>query len=91
MNAQKNTMAVLAQIVKLIPGKIIDTLARNYRIQTRAFSPTNPVVAVLYSQLSHALSLNDMCDGMQNHAGTRKSPFRTSISRNKHCIVPLRP
>lgn len=69
MNPQKNNMAVLAQIVKLIPGKLIDALAKKHKLQTRAFSSSTHVVTLLYAQLSHALSLNDICDGMQNHAG----------------------
>ena len=82
MNPQKSNMAVLAQIVKLIPGKLIDTLAKKHKIQTRAFSPASHVVTLLYAQLSHALSLNDICDGMQNHAGI--------LSQIRSCTPPTR-
>jgi len=34
MDLQKSDMTVLAQIVKLIPAKIIDSLAKKYKIQT---------------------------------------------------------
>ena len=33
MDLQKSNMTVLAQIVKLIPAKIIDSFAKKYKIQ----------------------------------------------------------
>ena len=69
MDLQKSNMTVLAQIVKLIPAKIIDSLAKKYKIQTRAFSPTSHVVTLLYEHLAHSLSLNDVCDSLQHHSG----------------------
>ena len=69
MNPQKHNMAVLGQIVKLIPRKIIESLRKKHKIQTRSFTATSHVVAMIYSQLTHALSLNDVCDGMKNHHG----------------------
>ena len=62
MNPQEHNMAVLGQIVKLIPKKLIEKLKNKYKIQTGSFSATSHVVAMLYAQLSHALSLNDICD-----------------------------
>lgn len=42
-------------------------LAREHGVDTQArtFSPWSHVVALLYAQLSHALSLNDVCDGLR--------------------------
>ena len=42
-------------------------LARQFGVdeQARTFSPFSHVVALLYAQLSHALSLNDICDGLR--------------------------
>lgn len=82
MNPQKSNMAVLAQIVKLIGGKIIDSLARKHKIQTRSFSASSHVVTMLYAHLSHALSLNDICDSLQNHAGI--------LSQIRNCTPPTR-
>lgn len=82
MNPSKDTMCVLAQIVKLIPGKLIDTLAKKFKIQTRVFSATSHVVTLLYAHLSHALSLNDLCDSLQNHHG--------SLSQIRECTPPSR-
>jgi hypothetical protein len=42
-------------------------LARKFGVEQKArtFSPFSHVVALLYAQLSHALSLNDICDGLR--------------------------
>ena len=69
MNPQDNNMAILGQIVKFIPQKLIEKLKNKYKVQTRAFSATSHVVAMLYAQLSHALSLNDICDCLRFHLG----------------------
>lgn len=82
MNPSKDTMSVLAQIVKLIPAKLVETLARKHRIQTRVFSATSHVVALVYAQLAHSLSLNDLCDSLQNHHGT--------LSQIRNCTPPSR-
>lgn len=63
----RNYRTVLRQLVELIPGYLVPKLARKYGVdeQARTFSPFSHVVALLYAQLSHALSLNDVCDGLQ--------------------------
>ena len=43
MNPQKHNMAVLGQIVKLIPRKIIESLRKKHKIQTRSFTATSHV------------------------------------------------
>jgi hypothetical protein len=75
-------MVVLGQIVKLIPAKLIEKLKSKYKIQTRSFSATSHVAALIYAQLSHALSLNDICDGMRNHHG--------ALSQIRDWIAPSR-
>lgn len=82
MNPHKDNMAVLGQLVKLIPRKIIETLRKKHKIQTRSFSATSHVVAMIYAQLTHALSLNDVCDGMKNHHGI--------LSQIRDCVPPSR-
>jgi hypothetical protein len=58
---------VLRQLVELIPAYLVAKLARAHGIdqQARTFSPWSHVVALLYAQLAHALSLNDVCDGLR--------------------------
>jgi hypothetical protein len=66
---------VLRQLVELIPAYLVPKLAREHGVeaQARTFSPWSHVVALLYAQFSHALSLNDVCDGLRLWA----SPLRT--------------
>ena len=54
-------------MVELIPAYLVPKLARQFGVdkQARTFSPFSHVVALLYAQLSHALSLNDICDGLR--------------------------
>ena len=79
-------MSVLAQITSWIPDRIIENLARKHRIQTRSFSATSHVISMVYAHLAHALSLNDICDSLSNHAGTLKQirgctpPSRNGLS-----------
>ena len=82
MSPQENNMAVLGQIVKHIPKKLIDRLKNKYQIQTRSFSATSHVVTMLYAQLSHALSLNDIQDCLRFHKG-----YLTQI---RDCTPPSR-
>jgi hypothetical protein len=58
---------VLHQLVDLIPGYLVTKLARQHGIarQARTFSAWSHVVALLYAQFTHALSLNDVCDGLR--------------------------
>ena len=86
MTPTKHTMSVLAQITSWIPDRIIENLARRHRIQTRSFSATSHVISMVYAHLAHALSLNDICDSLSNHAGTLKQirgctpPSRNGLS-----------
>lgn len=58
---------VLRQLVECIPAYLVAKLARQHGVdeQARTFTPWSHVVALLYAQLSHALSLNDVCDGLR--------------------------
>lgn len=76
---------VLRQLVEWIPPYLVPQLARKYGVeaQARTFSAFSHVVALLYAQLSHALSLNDICDALRLMA----TPLRavrgaTAPSRN---------
>ena len=46
-------------------------LARDTGVEEKArtFSPWSHVVSLVYAQLPHALSLNDVCDALRLHAG----------------------
>ena len=86
MTPTRHAMSVLAQITSWIPDRIIESLARKHRGQTRSFSTTSHVISMVYAHLAHALSLNDICDSLSNHAGTLKQirgctpPSRNGLS-----------
>ena len=58
---------MLRQLVELIPSYLVPKSARVHGVdrQSRTFSPWSHVVALLYAQMAHALSLNDVCDGLR--------------------------
>jgi hypothetical protein len=88
MKSSKRKITVLSQVCKLIPGHLVDKLAKKYGVdrQTRTFTPWSHVVTLLFTQLSHALSLNDVCDALNNHSGALKDirgavpPRRNTLS-----------
>ena len=62
---------MLKQICDLIPAHLVSRLARKHGVEavSRSLSPWSHVVSLLFAQLSHALSLNDVCDTLRNHCG----------------------
>lgn len=58
---------VFRQLCNLIPGHKIPVLAREHSLDTRGFSATSHVLALIYGHASHALSLNDICDALAVH------------------------
>lgn len=58
---------VFRQLCNLIPEHMIPVLARAYELDTRGFSATSHVLSLIYGQVSHALSLNDICDALSVH------------------------
>jgi hypothetical protein len=59
----------LHTICNLIPPYLVAKLARKHGIdkQARSFSPWSHVVALLFAQFAHSLSLNDVVDALRNH------------------------
>jgi hypothetical protein len=84
MNPSRHSVTVLAQLFKLIPRNLIPKLAREYGVSKRArrFTPTSHVLALMHAQLSHAISLNDVCDCLANHRG--------ALSSMREAVVPSR-
>ena len=60
-------VSVLREICQLIPTHLVAKLARETGAddKARTFTPWSQVVAMLYAQLSHAWSLNDVCDALK--------------------------
>lgn len=71
MKSSKRKITILKQICNLVPGHLVQKLAEEHKVdrQARAFSPWSHVVSLFFAQLSHALSLNDVCDALGNHEG----------------------
>jgi hypothetical protein len=78
----------LRQIVELIPGHLVKKLSKKHGVdkKSRKFTPWSRVVSLIHSQLSHALSLNDVCDSLRNHTSILKTirgasaPSRNGLS-----------
>jgi hypothetical protein len=89
----RSKLNLLRQLCNLIPNHLVPTLARNTGVQdkSRSFSPWSHVVAMLFAHLSHALSLNDVCDALGLHRGPLATlrgatpPSRNALSHaNRH-------
>ena len=57
---------VLRQLCNHIPAYLVPTLAKETGVdeKARTFSPWSHVVSLGYAQLTHAVSLNDVCDAL---------------------------
>jgi hypothetical protein len=77
MKSSKRNITVLKQICNLIPSHLVPRLAREHGVdkKARTFSPWSHVVTLLHVQLSHALSINDVCETL--------FPMRTEIVTRK--------
>jgi hypothetical protein len=88
MKPSKRKVTVLKQICNLIPGHLVQKLAKEYGVDkmSRTFSPWSHVVSLFFAQLSHALSMNDVCDTLANHENMLKDirdavpPKRNTLS-----------
>lgn len=67
----RGKFSLLRQLCNLIPNHLVPKLARETGVaeKSRTFSPWSHVVSLVYAQLTHALSLNDVCDALRLHAG----------------------
>lgn len=61
---------ILRQICNWIPPHLVSKIARSVgEDKSRTFSPWSHLVSQFYAQLSHSISLNDVCDSLQLHSG----------------------
>src|SRR5260370_16955046 len=61
---------ILRQVCNQIPEHMVSKLARatGAEDKSRTFSPWSHVVSQIYAQLTHSISLNDVCDSLALHA-----------------------
>jgi len=85
MMPARSQCTILKQIMELVPRNLVPKLAREHGVQERSrqFTPWSHVCAMTFAQVSHALSLNDICDTLRNHSGVL-STMRRAVppSRN---------
>ena len=85
MKPVKDKCSVLKQVCELIPRNLVAKLAKEHGVdkKSRTFSPWSHVVSMVFAQISHALSLNDIADTLRNHKAMLTSMRRaTTPSRN---------
>jgi hypothetical protein len=83
----RREFSILRQICNFIPAHLVAKLARQTGVdkKARTFSPWSHVVAMIYAQLTHALSLNDVCDGLAlNRSALAAVRGATAPSKNAY-------
>ena len=88
MKPARHKFTLLKQVIETIPAYLVPKLARRYGVdkKSRSFSPWSHVVSMIFAHLTHALSLNDICDTLRHHSGAlstaRKAcpPSRNGLS-----------
>ena len=67
----RDKFSILRQVCNLIPTFLVPKLAREKGIdkQARTFSPWSHLITLIYAQLTHSISLNDVCDGLRLNRG----------------------
>ncbi len=79
----RGKMTLVRQTCELIPSHMVPKLGREYEIDARKLSPWSHVTAHVYGQLTHAVGLNDICDGLElNSSGLRAIRGATPPKRN---------
>ncbi len=85
MKPTRSKFTILKQVVSHIPAYLVSKKAREFGVdlKSRQISPWSHVVSMVFAQLTHALSLNDVCDSLRNNSGAL-STLRgaTAPSRN---------
>ena len=78
---------IFRQVCNLIPGHLVNGLAKVYGVdrESRDFTPWSHVVSLLYAQMTHAVSLNDVCDGLRMNA-TMLTPIRGASAPAKNTL-----
>jgi len=83
----RSKYSILNQVCNLIPPYLVAKLAREHGVskKARTFSPWSHVVSLLYAQLTHAMSLNDVCDSLKLH-GAKLFAIRRATPPNRNTL-----
>jgi len=84
MRPAKHKFTILKQVMGIIAPYSVSKLAKKHDVdkKSRTFSPWSHVVSMVFAQMSHALSLNDICDTLRHHA--------SALSTVRHATPPSR-
>lgn len=84
---RRHTFQVLRQICNLIPPFLVSQVAKatGADLRARTFTPWSHVVTMLYAQLTHAISLNDVCDALKLFSGPL-SAIRGAIGPSSNAL-----
>jgi len=89
----RSQFCLLRQVCNLIPPGLVSSVARQTGVdrQARNVTPWNHTVGLIYLQLTHSYSLNDVCDGLRLNSGELSTvrgatpPSRNAFSHaNRH-------
>jgi hypothetical protein len=71
MKPTRHKFTILKQIMEIVPPYLVPKLAREHGVdkKSRTITPWSHIVSMVFAQLSHALSLNDICDTLRFHVG----------------------
>ena len=92
-NNHQNTterLTVLGQFCKLIPKYCLANVCaelnkEGIKIAARAFSVWSHIVSMIYCHMAHCISLNDICDGLQNFKGNLNN-IRNSTAPHRNTL-----
>jgi hypothetical protein len=70
MKPARHKFTLLKQVLEIIPPYLVGKISQQCGVdkKVRSFSPWSHVVSMIFAHLSHALSLNDVCDTLQHHS-----------------------
>lgn len=86
IKSAKKKPAIFRQVCELIPPHLVPKLARKHGVKSRAITPWSHTVSMLYAQFTHAMGLNDLCDGLRANLSAlasirgAKPPSRNGLS-----------
>lgn len=85
--ATQGQFNILKQICEHIPGHLVSKAAHEFDVdkRSRTFTPWSHLVSLMYAQLSHSLSLNDVCDSMNTHSG-KLTKVRGAVAPKKNTL-----
>ena len=85
--ATQGKFIILKQVCEHIPGHLVNKAAQEFEVdkRSRTFTPWSHLVSLIYAQLSHSLSLNDVCDSMNAHSG-KLTKVRGAVPPKKNTL-----